>query len=561
MKSKASHMKSKASHYIRLQKVLTATFLVLIIIPTLIITWVTADSSRKAAIDQIEDSETQLTKHMKDVVSLYLLQKEEMLENIVRLFPREYLKEQANLNTIFSAMSRNGEIVDLHAIDSSGMQLSYVGPYRSSIIGKNYNNAPWFKEVLVSGKHISDIFEGYRNIPHIVVAVTDPLKTLVLRATINSEIFNSLLNNAQIGPNGDAFILNTASEFQTPSLQGINRLEPQEKTLLEHHDGTSIEIIHSYLYATTWLKDGQWLLVIKSRIEDSLVPYYRNRERNLIIIAVTSIVSLLAAVLISHFMVVRIERAERERGFLNQQMVQVEKMAAIGRLAAGIAHEINNPLQMITSQAGWINELLEDEDPNQLKNRDEYREAVKKIKSHVHRAGTVTHRLLGFSKKMDSQLQNVNMAELIEETISFVENEAKNNNIEIRRKLDPALPSTLTDGPRLQQVVLNILNNSMDALVQNGWIEISAGVEGKTLVIRLSDSGPGMTEEVLKHIFDPFYTTKSPGKGTGLGLSICYSIMQKLGGEILVSNRKEGGALFTLILPIDSAKQKETTTH
>ena len=117
------------------------------------------------------------------------------------------------------------------------------------------------------------------------MAVTDPLRAYVLRATINSEIFNSLLHNAQIGPSGDAFILNSASEFQTPSLQGATQLLPSEKVLLEHHERTSLAIIDSFLYASTWMKDGQWLLVIKSRIEDSLGRYYESRNRNLVIIA------------------------------------------------------------------------------------------------------------------------------------------------------------------------------------------------------------------------------------------------------------------------------------
>jgi two-component system, NtrC family, sensor kinase len=550
-------MNKKANYFIRLQKVLTSAFFILIIIPTLIITWVTATSSRKEAIDKVEFSEVQLIEHRKDVISLFLRQQEELLANLVHLYSREYLRDQKNLNQVFTAVSKNGDIVDLHVIDSSGEQLAYVGPYRSSIAGKNYKDAPWFKEALLKGRHISDIFKGYRDIPHIVVAVTDPLKTMVLRATINSEIFNNLLGNAQIGPHGDAFILNPAAEFQTPSLLGVNKLEPWEKGLLERHEGTSVRIMESYLYATTWMKDGQWLLIIKSRIEDSLGHFYESRNRNLIIIAVTSVVALLAAAFISHMMVVRMEKAERERAEMNQQLLQMEKMAAVGRLAAGIAHEINNPLQMITTQAGWINELLEEEDPERLKNRDEYLDSVKKIKYHVHRAGTVTHRLLGFSKKMDSQLESVNVNEVIEETISFIENEAKNNNIEIRRKLDATLPTTMTDGARLQQVVLNILNNGMDALAQNGRIEVASRIDGGDIVIEFADNGPGMSGEVLKHIFDPFFTTKAPGKGTGLGMSICYSIMQKLGGRVAAANRKEGGAIFTILLPVISEiKQK-----
>ena len=534
----------------RLQKILTSAFFILIIIPTVIITGVTAFSSRKEAMDKIKFSETQLIDHRKDVISLYLKHQEEVLSMLVRLYPLEYLGDQKNLNAVFTAVSKNGDIVDLHVIDASGGQIAYVGPYRGSIAGKNYKDALWFKDVLVGGRHISDVFTGYRDIPHFVVAVTNPLRDYVLRATINSEIFNSLLHNAQIGPHGDAFIVNPAAEFQTPSLQGMTQLQPAEKILLEHHEGISIVTIDAFLYATTWIKDGQWLLVVKSRIEDSLGHYYESRNRNLVIIAFTSLLALLAAAFISHYMVVIMEKGDREKANINQQMVQMEKMATVGRLAAGIAHEINNPLQLITSQAGWIQELLEEEEPEQSKNRDEYLEAVKKIKQHVHRAGTVTHRLLGFSKKMSSKNSLVNVNEVIGETISFVENEARNNSIEIRSNMDPALPLILTDSSQLQQVVLNILNNGIDAMVQNGRIEIVTRADKKRVYMEFFDSGPGITEEVMKHIFDPFFTTKAPGKGTGLGLSICYDIMQKLGGRIEVRNRTEGGAVFLLTLPV-----------
>ena len=546
-------MNRKAKYYIRLQKILTSAFFILIIIPTLIITGVTAFSSRKEAMEKIKFSETQLIDHRKDVIGLYLKQQEELLSMLVRLYPLEYLGDQKNLNAVFTAVSKNGDIVDLHVIDASGGQIAYVGPYRGSIAGRNYKDALWFKDVLVSGRHISDVFTGYRDVPHFVVAVTNPLRDYVLRATVNSEIFNSLLQNAQIGPHGDAFIVNPVAEFQTPSLQGATRLQPAEKVLLEHHEGVSIVTLDAFLYATAWIKDGQWLLVVKTRIEDSLGHYYKSRNRNLVIIAFTSLLALMAAAFISHYMVVIMEKSDREKANLNQQMVQMEKMATVGRLAAGIAHEINNPLQLITSQAGWIQELLEEEEPGQSKNRDEYLEAMKKIKQHVHRAGTVTHRLLGFSKKMNSKNSLVNVNEVIGETISFVENEARNNSIEIRSNLAPSLPLILTDGSQLQQVVLNVLNNGIDAMIQNGRIEIATRADKKKVYVEFYDSGPGITEEVMKHIFDPFFTTKAPGKGTGLGLSICYDIMQKLGGQIEVRNRTEGGAVFTLTLPVTDA--------
>ncbi len=537
-------------YYAKLLRWMTTAFFILIIVPTLISTWVTTYNFKKSAIARIETSEKRVIEHRKDVIDLFLKQQEHLLSMLVRMYPTDYLSQQQNLDNLFMAVNPSGDIVDLHVIDASGEQLAYVGPYRDSIAGKNYADAPWFREVLISGKHISDVFAGYRNVPHFVVAVTNPLKTYVLRATINSELFNSLLLSAQIGPNGDAFIVNRNAEFQTPSLQGLKSLSVKERAILDYQEGIATHRIDSYIYATRWIKDGQWLLVVRSKIEDSLGPYYSNRNHNLILIIISSIIVLFAAVIISRYLVRKIEKNDRERAYMEHQMVQVEKMASIGRLAAGIAHEINNPLQMITTQAGWIEELLPEENPEQIKNLEEYKESIRKIKYHVQRAGKVTHRLLGFSRKMSAEKECVKINDIIEETISFVENEARNNKITINRKFEANLPQTMTDGPQLQQVFLNLLNNAMDAIEQNGEIDITTWSNTTKLYMKFADSGPGIKPEVMKEIFDPFFTTKEPGKGTGLGMSICYDIMQKLGGKIDVNNKDEGGAVFTLVLPI-----------
>jgi len=185
-----------------------------------------------------------------------------------------------------------------------------------------------------------------------------------------------------------------------------------------------------------------------------------------------------------------------------------------------------------------------------VKNLGEYKEAIDKIRFHVKRAATVTHRLLGFSRKMKAEKECVNVNEIIEETVSFVENDAKNNNIQIEKKFVEDLPSTMSDGPQLQQVFLNVLNNSLDAINTDGEIEIRTRADANTIYMEFADSGPGIKPEIMNKIFDPFFTTKDPGKGTGLGMSICYDIMRKLGGTIEVRNGKNGGAIFTLTLPI-----------
>ena len=174
-----------------------------------------------------------------------------------------------------------------------------------------------------------------------------------------------------------------------------------------------------------------------------------------------------------------------------------------------------------------------------------------KIKQHVNRAGTITHRLLGFSRKISAEY-DVQINELIKETISFLENEARSNNITLNLRLQEDLPTIKTEGSQVQQVLLNLIENSLDAVGENGQIEIVSESKGKEVFILIMDNGPGIKPEVLSRIWEPFFTTKEPGKGTGLGLSICSDIAHKLGGSILAENRAQGGARFTLKLPMRS---------
>jgi two-component system NtrC family sensor kinase len=545
-------MREKFKNYLRLKRLLSTGFFISGIVPILIIASGSIYNFKQLSINDIEVTARQVVEHRNDVLNTFLQSQVTFLSTLMNLYQLDALKNEDNFQKLFLAINREGkegEIVDLQLIDTTGKQLAYVGPYQDKVEGKDYKDSPWFNEVLVRGTYVSDVFSGFRNYPHFVIALTDPMKTFVIRATINSGIFNSLLYSAQIGANGDAFILNSNGEFQTPSLQKATTLSETEVRMLKHHSGTEIIDDGTYLYASKWLNGNMWLLVVKTKIIDSLGGYYKYRNRIIFIVVVTAALFLLIAGGISRFIVERIQRADREQTALDQQMAHIEKMANIGRLAAGIAHEINNPLQLIQMQAGWIDELLQEENPGAVANLDEYRESVGKIKQHVNRAGTITHRLLGFSRKISAEY-DVQLNELIKETISFLESEAHSNNIALNLRLQEDLPTIRTDGAQVQQVLLNLIENSLDAVGADGQVDITTESKGQEIFIMIIDNGPGIKPEILERIWDPFFTTKEAGKGTGLGLSICSDIAHKLGGSITAENRVNGGARFTLKLPL-----------
>lgn len=551
-------MERQKKYYTAITRRLLIAFFCLSIVPIVGFAWIMKDIVEETNVVKLKELAASTIEHRSEVISMFLKDKISMLSMVVSFYPREFFLIQENLDNLYLSMGSQGDIVDLQVIDAAGIQHGYVGPYRILVKDKNYSDAPWFRETMISGVHVSDVFTGYRNVPHFVVAVTDSLKSFVLRATINSSIFNSLLHSAQLGAHSDAYIINRAGEFQTPSLLGKVNLTDSEKKLISFDSKSQAVVTATDIYKTRWIGNGQWLLVLRANLADSLGYYLNLRNRIFIIVGVIIVLSLSAAVTISIALSRNLERADKEHAAHSLQFAHVEKMATIGRLAAGIAHEINNPLQMITNQAGWISELLPDEDPAAVKNLAEYQNSVEKIRYHVKRAGTITHRLLGFSKKMTSQQDQVHINDLLAETLSFVEREAENNSITIVRNFGVELPATMTDGPQLQQVFLNLLNNALDAVGPKGVVEVSTSLNGDgKLVVECADNGPGIKSENLKQIFDPFFTTKDPDKGTGLGLYISYDIIKKLGGAISVENRKGGGALFRIVLPVLSYSRQE----
>ncbi len=546
-------MERKKQYYSRITRRLLIAFFCLSTLPIIIFAWIMKDSVEQTNIFKLQELAKSTIEHRTEVITQFLGDKIDLLSMLVTLYPKDHLFNQQNVEQIFLAINQSGDIVDLQVIGVDGLQHAYVGPYSAKVKDKTYNEALWFMETLISGVHVSDVFLGYRDTPHFVVAVTDSLKSFVLRATINSSMFNALLHSAQLGPGGDVFIINRAGEMQTPSLLGNTELTYTEKQLISFDHSNISLTTNNHIYATRRIDKSMWLLILKASINDSLGYYLTLRNRIILAVIIISGIAMAAATFTTLSLSHNLEHSDKEYAALSLQFSQVEKMATVGRLAAGIAHEINNPLQMIANQVSWIRELLPDEDPTQVKNFDEYKNSVEKIRHHVRRAGTITHRLLGFSRKMTGEKESVQINDLIVETASFVEREASYNNINIIKNLAPDLPLTMTDGPQLQQVLLNLINNGIDSVGKSGEVVLTSKLESPNrIIIQCADSGPGIPEENLKYLFDPFFTTKEPGKGTGLGLYISYDIVKKLEGTISAANKPGGGALFTISLPINN---------
>ena len=413
---------------------------------------------------------------------------------------------------------------------------------------------------------------GLRGAPHFIIAVrkTCQEQKWIIRATIDFVEFNRLVEKVRIGETGFAYILNREGNFQTkpifdfiPDLDIYNnyfsalKRMGKEVNIQERLDGKGVKSI----YVSALLKNGDWLLVYKQASSDAFSDLRNAQAIAIALLVLGGVVIVAMAVWMSTKMVRRIATSDKEKEIMNEQVIETGKLASVGELAAGIAHEINNPVAIMVEEAGWLQDLMED---GAYKNEDDIKEferALNQIRTQGKRCKEITHKLLSFARKTDSRIEDFEIGDLIEEMVSLSAQRAKYSNVELATRIEPDLPAISASNSELQQVFLNLINNALDAMDKTGGtLEISACQEKEQILIRVSDDGPGIPKANLARIFDPFFTTKPVGSGTGLGLSICYGIINKMGGEISVKSAVDVGTTFEIRIPVKTGKTAENKT-
>jgi len=240
--------------------------------------------------------------------------------------------------------------------------------------------------------------------------------------------------------------------------------------------------------------------------------------------------------------------ADQAKCLVDEQLLQSQKLAALGQLSAGLAHEINNPLAIIRQEAEWLLFLCRQSDPLDM---TEAANGLRQILQQVDRSREITTNLLNFARRQQPVVQAVNLNRLVADMVRLVAKEVEQRRITVVSQLAPELPVINSDGPLLRQVILNLLNNAIQAIGQDGTITVATeALAPDQLTVQIRDTGCGIPPEHLARIFDPFFTTKGQGQGTGLGLSICHGIIERLGGTITVTSEVGKGSTFTVKLPI-----------
>ncbi|KPK30113.1 MAG: hypothetical protein AMK69_04375 [Nitrospira bacterium SG8_3] len=453
-----------------------------------------------------------------------------------------------NLKEIF------GEFVDLRVIDSKGKQRAYAGPGR--LRSAEQSDQAWYKEVKKQGIYVSDLSRGSDGSTYFQIALKygkNPENSFILQASVDAKILEGLIDALALErPSMDAFIINREGILQTSSNSYGNVLaklslpvslgstEPQIQEIERASEGPII-IGHAGIQGTPFR-------FVTAAPREALTKDLFLLSKRFVIIFSVAILCVLGVVLfVVTAFVKHIYESDRRRVAVLHNIQYTNKMASIGRLAGGVAHEINNPLAIINEKVGLLRDLVS---MNKDYSRERFLGIVDSVLSSVKRCSTVTHSLLGFATHVEVRFETIALDQLIRQVLVFMGKESEYRRITLNLEVQDNLPSIESDVGQLEQVFLNIINNAFDAVDDGGRINIELMAEGPDMVIvRVADDGCGISEENLKHIFDPFFSTKGE-KGSGLGLSITYGIVQKLGGRLDVQSIKGEGSTFTVTLPV-----------
>ena len=471
----------------------------------------------------------------------------------------EYLAkpDQARLQKALDLLRNTSEtFVDLGQLDERGKLQMYVGPYRF-LQSSDYGHEPWFEQLLSSDRRhtVTDIYLGFRDELHFTIAVRRDIEGIsyVLRAALDpSKLYSEIVSPGSderewmAVVNADGYLQLVPSSYERHP--GPSDFKPPREPAIGIADVAGSG--NGRVYAYAWLDTAPWVLVVTGAHDRGLAilsdPTYR------MMVAVTAVVLLLGGTVLwirERYLVRSQIESKRTEAELAGQLVHAAKLASVGELAAGIAHEINNPLAVVAEQVGLMKDLQNPQFKRKLTTEDLNRR-LDIIHSAVFRCRDITQKLLSFVRQTGVKILPCDINEIVEEAANgLLGRELPLAHIEVVKHYGEDLPPVETDRGQIVQVLVNLIRNAVDAMEDGGRLTLETRLRDGRVSVSVTDTGCGMTQEQLERIFTPFYTTKPPGKGTGLGLSVSLSIVKNLGGEFFVHSDPEVGSRFRFDLP------------
>jgi len=560
---------SDAHYYQGLAKSMMFTIILVSFAPLLVVVLIAGYQYSVAYEEKVEAHLRELVLKHDQTIDDYLDEKTGEIRVLAEVIDLGHLASPEGIEALHDALTRGHgtDFVDLGLIDEHGIQVAYSGPFK--LQGLDYSREPWFRAVRGNAVHVSDVGLGMRGVLHFIIALRMRAegREWVLRTTLDFIAFNRLVENIRIGETGMAYIINREGEFQTTPRRDMSAEVPFLRELARSviggadqvHGRAAMAVMDNpasgreTIFVTSPIKGGDWLMVYQQDSADAFATLNRSRDLAVGILFLGGLAITVMAYLMSRRMARKVAKADAAKDILNEQVIEAGKLASVGELAAGIAHEINNPVAIMVEEAGWIQDLLE-EGVEEGDNEREVQRALNQIRTQGARCKEITHKLLSFARKIDPTVMSFDLNELVREIAELSAQRAKYANVVIETSLGDNIPPIEASPSEMQQVFLNLVNNAIDAMDPGGGdLDIITRQEGDKVLALISDTGSGIPEANLPRIFDPFFTTKPVGKGTGLGLSIIYGIINKLGGTISVDSAVGKGTTFTISLPAGKA--------
>jgi len=467
---------------------------------------------------------------------------------------RTRLADDAQLDTLLAELNRAGDnsFTDLGVIDAEGDHLAYAGPF--DLKGRNYRGDEWFGEAMERGVSLSDVFLGFRGAPHCVIAVRAGNAAegfWILRGTINSARFDTLVQAGKCN-GGDAYIVSRRGLYQTASRRGALLDTARGIPLVPHEGAADYRATLAgtdLILLTAWLQSGRWLLVVEQDRTALRAPVNQAITRGAQVVLIAVLILIVTTVIATRHLCRQIDRANAQREELSRAFVRSARLASIGELATGLAHEINNPLAVISAEHTNLADLLRASDLPEP-TRGDLLESVERCRRQVQRCAGITRKMLQFGRRREAAPEPTDITPRLQEIIALLRRRAGVRNVALHLETAAGLRPVLVDPIEFEQVIVNLINNAVDALPGGGDVWVRAGAAGDRLRIEVADNGVGIPADTLERIFEPFYTTKPVGQGTGLGLSVCYGLVGEWGGRITAESAVGRGTTMRVELPL-----------
>jgi two-component system NtrC family sensor kinase len=315
----------------------------------------------------------------------------------------------------------------------------------------------------------------------------------------------------------------------------------------------------THLYAVTRLSEKDWRLVTRIDKAVAFSAFRAAAHRITFTAMLGGLFIILAALGLTRYILARIMQLDREKDTLGRQLIRASRLAELGEMSAGFAHEVNNPLQIMKSELGLIQILWDDMPKDRLPAVPEdilqIEDCFDQLQHQLDRCGNITQGILQFARYSSPSPRDIDLCSFVPQVAAMVSKRASVNGIALAQTLPGPTLTVHGDPGQLQQVLLNLLNNAMDAVMERhgaegGCVKIEAEKsKDEDVVLSVADNGIGISEADRKKIFSPFFTTKPAGKGTGLGLSVCYGIIEGMGGRMEFSSRHGEGSVFSIHFP------------